>query len=220
MKQLIIWIFGRFIPEFPALLRIYRHQLRNKESYLSVTGWTRSIMEKRPCRSDGSAVPWMNYPVITLIQGRLNKNMRLFEYGSGYSTLFFSNLVGDVVSVEYDLQWYEKISKELPKNARVMFVQNDVDGTYCRAIHQVPEYFDVVVVDGRDRVNCIKQALTKLNESGTMLLDDAQRESYQGGIDYAVGQGFKRLDVEGLKPGDHGVHRTTIFYRSTNCFNL
>jgi tRNA A58 N-methylase Trm61 len=162
----------------------------------------------------------MNYPVTTLIQGRLNKNMRLFEYGSGYSTLFFSKLVGDVVSVEYDLTWYEKISKELPKNAQVVFVKNDVDGSYCRAIHQVHEFFDVVVVDGRDRVNCIKQALAKLNESGVILLDDSQREYYQEGIDHAVRQGFKRLDIEGLKPGDHRVNRTTIFYRSTNCFNL
>ena len=138
----------------------------------------------------------MNYPVITLIQGRLNKNMRLFEYGSGYSTLFFAKLVGDVVSVEYDLTWYEKISKELPKNARVMFVKNDVDGSYCRAIHQVHEFFDVVVVDGRDRVNCIKQALAKLNESGVILLDDSQREDYKEGIDHTVRQGFKRLTLK------------------------
>jgi hypothetical protein len=220
MKELIIRILSRFIPEIRPLVLIYRHQLRNKNSYLYLTGWTRSIVENRPCQSDGSDVPWMNYSVITLIQGRLNKNMRLFEYGSGYSTLFFSKLVGDVVSVEYDLTWYGKISKELPKNAQVMFVKNDVDGSYCRAIHQVHEFFDIVVVDGRDRVNCIKQALAKLNENGVLLLDDSQREYYQEGIDYAVRQGFKRLDIEGLKPAEHGVNRTTIFYRSTNCFNL
>ena len=78
MKQLIIRIVSRFIPEIRPLGRIYRHQLRNKDSYLYVTGWTRSIVENMPCQSDGSAVPWMNYPVITLIQGRLNKNMHLF----------------------------------------------------------------------------------------------------------------------------------------------
>ena len=125
-----------------------------------------------------------------------------------------------MVSVEYDLTWYEKISKELPKNARVMFVKNDVDGSYCRAIHQVHEFFDVVVVDGRDRVNCIKQALAKLNESGVILLDDSQREDYKEGIDHTVRPGFKRLDIEGLKPADHGANRTTIFYRSRELLQL
>jgi len=146
--------------------------------------------------------------------------MRLFEYGSGYSTLFFSELVGNVVSLEYELTWYEKISKELPKNAKVMLVNNDVDGSYCRAIHQVDGFFDVVVVDGRDRVNCIRQALDKLNEGGVIVLDDSQRERYQEGISHTVRQGFKRLDLEGLKPAEHGVNRATIFYRNKNCLNL
>jgi hypothetical protein len=197
MKQLIIWFLSRFIPEMPTLIEIYRHQLRNKDSYLNVTGWSRSIVEKRPCRSDGCAVPWMNYQVTTLFQNRLNKDMRLFEYGSGYSTLFFAKLVVDVVSLEDDLTWYEKISKELPKNARVMFVKSDINGTYCRAIHQVDGLFDLVVVDGRDRVNCIKQALGKLNEGGVIGLDDSHRERYQEGIDQLCREGFKRLDIEG-----------------------
>jgi len=220
MKQLIIKFLSVFVPELLTLLRIYRHQLQNKDSYLNVTGWTRSVAENRPCQSDGSAVPWMNYSVITLLQCRLNKQMRLFEYGSGYSTLFFSELTGEVISLEYDPAWYEKISKKLPANARVMQVKSDVDGCYCRAIHQVDGYFDIVVVDGRDRVNSIKQALGKLNEEGIILLDDSQRERYQEGIKYMICQGFKRLDLEGLKPADHGLDRTTIFYRDKNCFNI
>lgn len=47
-----------------------------------------------------------------------------------------------------------------------MLVKSDVDGNYCRAIHRVDGFFDVIVADGRDRVNCIKKALCKLNEGG------------------------------------------------------
>jgi hypothetical protein len=220
MKQLIISILSRFFPELPTLVCIYRHAIRNKDSYINVTGWTKSIAEKRPCLPDGSAVPYMNYPVVNLLQGRLNKTMRMFEYGSGYSTLFFSRLVGDLVSLEYDRPWYEKISKELPKNAHIIFVTNDVDASYCRSITQVEGLFDIVLVDGRDRVNCIKHALGKLSEGGILVLDDSQRERYKEGIEHAVGQGFKRLDLAGLKPTEYGMETTTIFYRSTNCLNL
>jgi hypothetical protein len=223
MKQLIIRILSRFIPETPILLHLYRHQLRSKNSYLNLTGWTRSVAEGKPCHSDGSAVPWMNYPVVALLKDRLNSQMRLFEYGSGYSTLFFSGLVGEVVSVEYDPRWHDEISKKLPKNARLMFVKNDVNGNYCRAIHQVDGLFDVVLVDGRDRVNCIKQALSKLNDTGIIVLDDSQRDYYQVGIEHAMHRGFKRLDIVGLKPADfaNAVDKTTILYQSSsNCLNL
>jgi protein-L-isoaspartate O-methyltransferase len=54
----------------------------------------------------------MNYSVVEFLRQRLTKNMLLFEYGSGYSTLFFSKLVKKVVSVEYDKDWYERMSKE------------------------------------------------------------------------------------------------------------
>jgi hypothetical protein len=211
MKKLFIRILSRFIPEMPILLYLYRHQLRDENSYLNLTGWTRSITEGKPCKSDGSALPWMNYPMIALLKERLKSQLRLFEYGSGYSTLFFSDLVGEVVSVEYDPGWHNEISKRLPKNATLMLVTYDVDGNYCRAIHQVDGLFDVVVVDGRDRTNCIRQALSKLN---------SQRDYYQVGLEHAMDQGFKRLDIEGLKPTDNGVDRATILYRSRNCFNL
>src|ERR1700754_2095964 len=220
MKQLLRPILHKFFPQVLTLFHLYKHGVRDKSSYLNVTGWTRSMTEERPCQLDGSPLPWMNYPVIGLFQKRLNKEMRLFEYGSGYSTLFFSELVASVTSLEYDIEWYERISKDLPKNAKVLLVKNDVDGSYCRAIHQTEGLFDVVVVDGRDRVNCIKQSIAKLQGHGVILLDDSQRERYQEGIDHAVREGFKRLDLEGMKPGKYGLERTTIFYRDGNCFNL
>ena len=220
MKRLIKWCLKKFAPDILVLFRIYRHQLRDKNSYLNVTGWTQSIAENRPCQLDGSFVPWMNYQVIALFRQRLDKHMRLFEYGSGYSTLFFSKLVGDVVSLEYNPGWYDKISREVPQNAKVVLVKNDIDGEYCRAIRGFDGLFDVVVVDGRDRVNCIKQALGKLDEAGVIVLDDSHRERYQEGIKYAVSQGFKRLELEGLKPAEYGMDRTTILYRNKNCLNL
>lgn len=75
-------------------------------------------MDEKYRRSETVSIRWIcrpldESPVIALFRARLHGHKRLFEYGSGYSTLFFSKLVGDVVSLEYDP--HEKISKELPK---------------------------------------------------------------------------------------------------------
>ena len=146
--------------------------------------------------------------------------MSLFEFGSGYSTLFYSRFVNDVVSVEYDRAWFETIQKNAPINVSFCLQSNDVDGLYCRTICNVNRQFDVVIVDGRDRVNCVKQSIPCLTPKGVILLDDSQREEYAPGIEFAKSQGFKALDFEGLKPTGHDLHRSTVLYRSSNCFDL
>ncbi|HWN47408.1 MAG TPA: hypothetical protein VNM71_08615, partial [Steroidobacteraceae bacterium] len=97
----------------------------------------------------------MNYAVVAFLERRLNKTLSVFEYGSGYSTLFYARRVRNVISVEYDQAWIASIGPRLPPNASVLFVPDDVDGDYCRAIARSGDSFDVVVVDGKDRENCV-----------------------------------------------------------------
>jgi hypothetical protein len=82
----------------------------------------------------------------------------------------------------------------------------------------IPHFF--TIVDGRDRMNRIKQSISALSAKGVILLDDSQRERYQEGIDFAKSKGFKALNFEGLKATGTEVDRTTIFYRVGNCFDI
>jgi hypothetical protein len=50
---------------------------------------------------------------------------------------------------------------------------------YARAIHRFPEdYFDVVLVDGRARASCIRQALPHLKKGGLLVIDNTERSYY------------------------------------------
>jgi len=62
-------------------------------SYLHLTGWVESHKRGYPCDRTGMEVPWMNYSVVAFLKERLNQKMSVFEYGCGYSTLFYSRLV-------------------------------------------------------------------------------------------------------------------------------
>ncbi len=50
--------------------------------------------------------------------------------------------------------------------------------------------FDIVLVDGRDRNNCIFNAITALKENGIIILDDGERKRYEKGIDRLTREGF------------------------------
>jgi hypothetical protein len=53
-----------------------------------------------------------------------------------------------------------------------------MDGDYCRAIGETGDQYDVVIVDSRDRMNCLKQSISALTSRGVILLDDSQRRRY------------------------------------------
>jgi len=162
----------------------------------------------------------MNYAVVAFLERRLNKTLSVFEYGSGYSTLFYARRVRNVISVEYDQAWIASIGPRLPPNASVLFVPDDVDGDYCRAIARSGDSFDVVVVDGKDRENCVKQSMQALSSRGVIVLDDSQRAKYAPAIACAQENGYLTVDFEGLKPTESSWFRSTILYRRENCLGL
>ena len=209
--------------QFPVLAlryRAYKNLIRNPNSYLHLTGWMQSLQAKKPIDRDGHPIPWMNLAVVSILEERLTNDLNLFEFGSGYSTLFYAKKVRAVTSVEYDEKWLHIIQPQLAENVNIIFQKNDIDGDYCRVIGLTDAKYDVVIIDGRDRVNCIKQSIASMSAQGVMLLDDSQRERYQEGIDFAKSHGFKALNLEGLKAMGTEIDRTTIFYRAGNCFGF
>jgi precorrin-6B methylase 2 len=200
--------------------RLYRDLVRNHDSYLHTTGWLKSLESFRPIDADGRPVPWMNYAVVHLLQQRLPRDAVIYEYGSGSSTLFWSERVARVVSLEYDKGWFALVTKGLPANATVEFCAQDVDGAYCRMIGRTGLLFDAVFIDGRDRVHCVKQGRLCLAPRGVLVLDDSDRERYGEAHQFMRQEGFLALSIRGLKPTGCGTDETTIFYRLGNCLGL
>jgi len=60
-------------------------------------------------------IPWMTFKAIEFLNINLVKNMRVFEYGSGGSTIFFGLHGCEVFSVEHDKNWYNAVQTQLHK---------------------------------------------------------------------------------------------------------
>jgi predicted O-methyltransferase YrrM len=162
----------------------------------------------------------MNYNVVAFLEQRLNKDMSLFEYGSGNSTLFFARLVNRVVSLETERAWYDEFVTRVPANVKLILVEPFDGETYRRLIGEQDGKFDVVIVDGEDRTSCTIHAREHLTRGGVVIVDDSQHKSAHSGIERLLEHGFKRLDFEGLKPGSISGYRTTILYRERNCLGI
>lgn len=194
--------------------------LYSERSFLNRAGYTNSLKLRRPCRKDGSYLPWMNYQVITFLEQRLNNDLELFEYGSGYSTLFFAKLVKQVTAIEHDFSWFEIVNTMKPASVNLIHQSLDDEDAYCNAAGRSKTAYDVIVVDGRLRVRCVKAAMNCLSAQGVILLDDSARDRYAEAISLLLSNGFKKLDFSGLKPGSINTHQTTVFYKTDNCLGI
>ena len=207
------WIPGVFVLG-KGLTLIY-----SKRSFLRESGYFKSVALKRPCRLDGSPIPWMNYGAINFLEERLGADLNIFEYGSGNSTIFFAGRVNTVTSLECDRGWYEYVKGILPSNASVLFCPIG-DPAYVGTIAEQDRKFDVVIVDAEERVKCMLNAADFLTDRGVIILDDAARPDYREGVEGLLSRGFRVLPFDGMKAGGINVYRTSIFYRDNNCLGI
>jgi hypothetical protein len=80
--------------------------------------------------------------------------------------------------------------------------------------------FDIVVIDGRDRVSCARNSLGALKPDGVIVWDNADREEYRPGYQFLESNGFRRLDFAGLGPLNAYQSTTAVFYRDSNCLGI
>ena len=190
------------------------------KGYLNSIGWLTAFDQRQPVDQDGNPLPWVTYSFIDFIKTRLTKDMRIFEYGSGNSTLFYAQRVAKVVSVEHDEEWYKKIVQEKAANAEMIFTELVAGGEYSQKASLLGEQFDVIIVDGRDRVNCCKNSVGALTPSGVMVLDDSEREFYEPARTFLLEKGFKELPFTGISPGLFYNKTTSVFYKNDNCLGI
>ncbi len=189
-------------------------------SYLRDTGWFNSFYKNESVDRHNKPIPWLSYPFIAFVEPRLNKSMSVFEYGSGNSTAWFSERVGKIVSLEHDKAWFEKLNGKMPANARLVYKELQTNGEYAAYITETALNYDMIIVDGRDRVNCVKKSISSLSEKGVLVFDNSNVECYQEAILFLKDHNFRCIDFHGIGPIKTISTCTTVFYRENNCLGI
>ena len=118
--------------------------------------------------------PWLGYRAVERLDEIIKPDWRILEFGSGMSSLFLSRRCGHLVSVESDSVWFEQMRRLFAehgfKNVDYRFRGPD-DYT---AHADLPERsFDLVVVDGIIRDQCMLTALDKVKSGGYVFFDNS-----------------------------------------------
>jgi Methyltransferase domain len=216
LRRFAVRVYRRCHANYLGLAYILRHP----QELARHPQWIR----QRTAATMALRMPWWPYDAVTWVAAHLPPQARVFEYGGGGSTLWLQDRGAAVTAVEHDKQWHWQLAEQFPTGRELLFRPPGTSGTvtsamapgffdaYVAAIDDQPDGSqDLVIVDGRARVESVRHAMPKVKPGGLLLLDDTDRASYQPAIDML---GAWECHVfTGLKPGHRGPTQTSVWRR-------
>lgn len=176
---------------------------------------------------------WWTFEAMEVVEDFLGDRpgARVFEYGSGASTIWLSRRGARVTSVEHDQDWGERMVERTRADGNIgIRIVPPVRSTaprfpsgvaawrgydfeqYVGAIDQEPGVFDLIVVDGRCRAACLERAASRLAEGGLLLFDNSNRQRYRKAL---ASSSMRRVATRGLVPGLPYPDETTLLFRTS-----
>lgn len=176
----------------------------------------KTIDEKVCVDKDGNPLPWYTYPAIEYLAQFDYSQKKIFEFGCGYSSLFWANRAAQVVSIEDNPKWFEKWRHEF-KAQNLDIRWRDEGEIYEKAIFEDDSLYDVIVVDGKRREKCCETAVQKLSAGGMIILDDSDRINtsleYVKSVDVLKSADLIQVDFYGFCPMNNYTKTTSLFLK-------
>jgi predicted O-methyltransferase YrrM len=123
-------------------------------------------------------VPWISYNATNYLGKLVQPSWRVLEFGSGMSTIWFSKRVASVVSVESNLVWYQRVTSLLRGQANVRVLLRAAECAEYADLSEWPDgFFDLMLVDGDCRRECIERGCPKVRSGGYVYLDNIDKDA-------------------------------------------
>lgn len=176
-------------------------------------GWLMSWWKNKPVDRHGNPLPWITYPAIDFIKQFDYSDADVFEWGSGYSTLWWSQRCRSIHSLESNPQWYSIMKSRLGANVTYIHTAIKAEDEVA-AFRELKRDFDVIVLDnhGSFRYDCAKAAAEALREGGMIILDNSDQCVKTTRL--LRDAGFVQIDFSGFAPSNGYAHTTSVFFRN------
>jgi hypothetical protein len=172
-------------------------------------GHSKSRYSRVPVDGSGGPLPWFTYPAIEYLQQLDLSTRSIFEWGTGYSSLFFAKRAKEVISVESDKLWFDQIDKIKLSNNHLFF-RDDLN-EYVSIISSFKKAFDIIIIDGKEREKCSEVSNYYIKDDGLIILDNSDRhpdiaKKFRD-LDYL------QIDMHGFGPVNDYTWTTSFFFK-------
>jgi len=203
----------RLIPKF-ILNKIMpiRMQIRNFKILAIEYGQYRTIRNWVCIDKNGNPIPWITYPAIEYLNNLDLKSSTVFEYGSGFSTLYWSKRSKKIISVENDEKWFSLIAEKIKQLSNVSYHLAKREEEYIQKIDEYNEPFDIYVIDGRHRGKCARKVVEYVRKYGGGMIIFDNSDWYPKTIEFLRNElDWIEVDFCGFGPINDYCWITTMF---------
>lgn len=185
------------------------------------TEGVRYIRDQRDGRSPlQQGLPYFSWSAIDFLRQQVKPGSRVFEFGSGGSTIFLLNLGCEVTSVETSSEWVNTIKQASGGNLNWHVIEHCHDHPTKDQIAAFPRYvhagapWDLVIVDNTEtdtlkRVSCMMEARGCIRPGGLLVFDDAHLAEYREVPKFL--EGWHRQSFRGLGIARPWITMTDIY---------
>ena len=181
------------------------------------TGHFKSSIARRSLDAAGRPIPWYTFSAIDFLSNVDFSEQAILEFGGGQSTFWWAQRAASVFSIDDNPAWFNYVNAKVQKLPNVEFYLCEDMAEYAKK--PLGRRFDLIIIDGGDRLLCAGTALEVINEGGAVMLDNS--EGYWGGdeqksypiVELFQRAGFMRVDFYGFAPGVIKPHCTSIFFK-------
>jgi protein-L-isoaspartate O-methyltransferase len=174
-------------------------------------GLLNSIINELPLDGRGIPIPWYTYPIIDYLNQLDFSKCSALEFGSGYSTIFWSNVAHKVFCIERNKQWYSIVLKKLKRdNVEILLIEDSEK--YVEFLKSICiKRFDIVIIDGRDRFRTVTYAHHALKSGGVLIFDNS--DWYPASCSFLRKKKYTQVDFCGFGPINNYTWCTSIFFK-------
>lgn len=158
--------------------------------------------------SDGVRYPWYVSGVLDILDKMDLNGKMVFEYGMGYSTLWFQSRGAYVHGIESNEEWAEFTRANCTHD----------ETKYINSIHYQsrlgPILYDIVCIDGIYRDKCTPLAYSHLQKGGIIIIDNWMQPSVEPNEWFRTCDllATKKLKFEVFRQEGHPDWSTLIIY--------
>lgn len=192
--------------------------LKNFRTVAREYGQWKSIKSRNAIDALNKPIPWYTYPASEYLDHLNLKNLSVFEYGSGNSTIWWSSKAKTVTSVEDNKEWHQTI-QQLLEGKTVDYKLETNKNDYISSAHHA----DILIIDGSHRRECAEHFAnmqTRQTEKSLMLIFD-NSDWHPRTIDYLRNHlKWLQIDFHGFGPINNYTWTTSIFINPTRHHDL
>jgi predicted O-methyltransferase YrrM len=164
----------------------------------------------------GILKPYYTKPFLDELDTWDLSDKKLFEYGLGASTVYWSKKCKEVYGVENNEEYFDAVSNYLDDNGDgsvVLLGYANDKKEYVSEYISLNAPYDIIIVDGEPvewRDDCIKTAIKCLNKNGYLIIDNYLQKSVWVASE-EVQQLLSKYHSQNFRQHDHPDWQTSIF---------